>query len=121
MTKRATGYVVLPFGGYPDTATDYVVCATRADVSAWLVDYGWMDNPPISVYVVTKGETAQSVIEELAASSDPYPDYIVSRGPRGGVDDLLGRAEEVVVAAVLRMHERRARACQLPPLAGVSV
>ena len=82
---KAISYVVLPFGGYADTALDYVECATRADVEAQLVDYGWMNNPSVHVYKVTKGETAASVIAELVASRDPYPDYSVDRGPRGGV------------------------------------
>lgn len=82
---KAIGYVVLPHGGYPDTANDYVACATRADVEGQLVDYGWMDNPGVSVYKVTRGETAEGVIAELTESADPYPDWIVSRGPMGGV------------------------------------
>lgn len=82
---RTTGYVVLPFGGYPDTASDYVACATRADVHAQLVDYGWMDNPGVSVYRVVNGEDAAQVIESLASDPDPYPDWIVERGPRGGI------------------------------------
>lgn len=82
---RAIGYVVLPHGGYPDTVGDYVACDTRADVERELVDYGWMDNPGVFVYVVTKGETYPGVIDALASSPDPYPDYVVERGPRGGV------------------------------------
>lgn len=82
---RTTGYVVLPYGGYPDTESDYVECATRRGVEAQLVDYGWMDNPVVSVYRVVDGESPASVIRELAASHDPYPDWVVERGPRGGV------------------------------------
>lgn len=82
---RAIGYVVLPHGGYPDTASDYVPCATRADVEAQLVDYGWMDNPGVYVYTVVAGRDAAGVIADLAGNPDPYPDYVVERGPRGGI------------------------------------
>ena len=82
--SRAIGYVVLPFGGYPDVPGDYLARATRADVEAELVHYGWMNNPAISVYKVTAGQTAASVIAELSTSLDPYPDFTVGRGPRGG-------------------------------------
>lgn len=83
--SRAASYVVLPHGGYPDTAGDYVTCATRADVEAQLVDYGWLENPAVSVYRVMPGEDPAAVIADLASSLDPYPDYVVERGPRGGV------------------------------------
>lgn len=82
---RATAYVVLPAGGYADTASDYVVCATRADVAAQLTDYGYLDNPGVHVFVVVKGETPENVMSELVNDVDPYPDYYVERGPRGGV------------------------------------
>ena len=85
MTARATSYVVLPHGGYPDTASDYIECATRADVEAHLIDYGWMDNPGVFCYIVTAGERPADVIAALASSPDPYPDYVVERGPRGGI------------------------------------
>lgn len=84
-TPRAIGYVVLPYGGYPDTASDYVACSTRADVEEQLTDYGWMDNPGVHVYKVMSGETANSVIAELSGNPDPYPDYVVERGARGGI------------------------------------
>lgn len=79
---RATAYVVLPSGGYPDTASDYVECATRAEVEAQLTDYGYLDNPGLFVYVVMKGQTPTQVIAELVGNPDPYPDWIVefSRG-----------------------------------------
>jgi hypothetical protein len=82
--SRAIGYVVLPYGGYSDTASDYLPRATRNDVEAELEDYGWMNNPAIYVYKVMAGRTAESVIAELSASPDPYPDFVVERGPRGG-------------------------------------
>lgn len=82
---RTIGYVVLPHGGYPDTAGDYVACPTRADVEAQLVDYGWMDNPGVFVYRVTTGETMEGTIQALVESGDPYPDWVVERGPRGGI------------------------------------
>lgn len=83
--RRTTGYVVLPHGGYPDTSADYVFCNTRAEVASELVDYGYMKNPGVFVYVVSAGESAESVIEQLSTSPDPYPDYVVEYGPRGGV------------------------------------
>ena len=83
--SKAISYVVLPFGGYPDTASDYKACATRADVESELSDFGWMDNPAIHVYKVTAGETPESVIATLVESGDPYPDYFVEFGPRSGV------------------------------------
>jgi hypothetical protein len=85
MNARAKSYIVLPNGGYPDTASDYVQCRTRADVERELIDYGWMDNPGVFVYLVMGGETPESVIQTLVVSPDPYPDYVVRRGPRGGV------------------------------------
>lgn len=85
MPAPTQSYVVLPHGGYPDTATDYVACPTRADVEGQLVDYGWMDNPGVFVYKVTRGETPESVIAALASDPDPYPDWVVERGPRGGI------------------------------------
>jgi hypothetical protein len=85
MNARARSYVVLPHGGYPDTASDYIECATRADVEAQLMDYGWMYNPAVTVFIVTKDETPADVIHELIQSSDPYPDWVVERGPRGGI------------------------------------
>lgn len=82
MPARATSYVVLPSVGYPDTRSDYVECATRADVEAQLVDLGYLDNPGLFVYAVTKGESPGEVIDQLVESGDPYPDWIVefSRG-----------------------------------------
>jgi len=44
-----------------------------------------MANPAIHVYKITRGETAETVIAQLVASGDPYPDYSVERGTRGGV------------------------------------
>lgn len=82
---RATSYVVLPAGSYADTATDYVACNTRADVEGQLVDYGYLSNPAVSVYTVLKGQVPADVIDELVESHDPYPDFIVERGPLGGV------------------------------------
>lgn len=82
MPARATSYVVLPSGGYPDTRSDYVECATRADVEAQLVDLGYLDNPGLHVFAVVKGENPAELVIELAGSVDPYPDWIVefSRG-----------------------------------------
>lgn len=82
---RAASYIVLPHGGYPDCADDYVECGTRDVVEAQLVDYGWMENPGVFVYKVMPGEDPAKVIESLAGDPDPYPDYVVERGPRGGV------------------------------------
>jgi len=81
----AAHYVVLPAGAYADTVSDYIACATRAEVAAQLVDYGYLSNPAVSVFTVPKGYTGEHVIASLAQNVDPYPDYIVERGPRGGV------------------------------------
>lgn len=85
VAPRTVAWIVLPHGAYPDTASDYVACATRADVERELIDYGWLDNPGVFVYRVVKGETTEGRITELASSPDPYPDFVVERGPRGGV------------------------------------
>ena len=82
---KAISYVVLPCGGYPDTAGDYIPCATRNDVAGELVDYGYHENPSVFVYKVTRGETPEKVISELSTDPDPYPDFVVSRGIRGGI------------------------------------
>lgn len=82
MPARATSYIVLPSGGYPDTRSDYVKCATRGHVEAQLVDLGYIDNPGLWVYTVTKDENPDEYIDQLVESGDPYPDWIVefSRG-----------------------------------------
>lgn len=69
-------YWVLPYARYADTESDYVRAANKAEVFAQLVDYGWMSNPAVHVYV---GE--RTPWNEV----DPYPDYVAERGPRGGV------------------------------------
>ena len=84
MTK-AIGYVICQSGGYPDDRNSYKPCATRALVEAELVDYGWLENPGLYVYKLAAGQSAESVIDQLIESRDPYPDYIVERGPRGGI------------------------------------
>jgi hypothetical protein len=83
---RATAYVVRQHGGYPDDVSSYKVCATRAEVEAELVDLGYMDNPGVWVYKCTKADKSPSeVIQQLANNPDPYPDWVVEFGPRGGV------------------------------------
>ncbi len=82
MSARAIGYIVRT-GAYGDSVTDYKYCATRELVEAELVDMGWMDNPALFVYKVTKGEDPAELIQSLAYDSvDPYPDWIVEfNGP----------------------------------------
>lgn len=83
-------YLVLAHNGYADTATDYVPAASKAEVEAQLPDFGWMQNPGVTVYVVPKGIAPAEYALELAGSVlvgtvDPYPDFVVERGPRGGI------------------------------------
>lgn len=73
----APRYWVLQASGYSDTQRDYTPAASRAAVAAELVDLGYLDNPAVTVFV---GE------REPWAESDPYPDWQVSRGVRGGVN-----------------------------------
>ena len=82
---KAIGYVVIQSMGYSDTRADYAICKNRAAVEAELLDFGYMQNPGVFVYIVTRGQTADTVIDALVKSHDPYPDYVVERGPRGGV------------------------------------
>ncbi len=82
---KATGYLVRHWNAYPDEALSYIPCATRAEVEDQLIDYGYMENPGVHVYKLTKGETASRTIADLIVDPDPYPDYVVERGPRGGV------------------------------------
>ena len=81
---KAIGYVVLHSMDYSDIPENFVPCRTRADVEAQLVDLGYMRNPGVWAYKVTKGVTAQELITELVESHDPYPDFTVEYGPRGG-------------------------------------
>jgi hypothetical protein len=68
-------YWVLSVGGYSDTASDYSAHygALKSIVPP---DYGYLDNPAVSVFA---GE------REPWNEEDPYPDYIVSYGPRSGI------------------------------------
>lgn len=82
---RAIGYYVIQYNGYKDTANEWTYCKTRYDVECQLVDYGWMDNPGVQVFKMVKGDTPELVIKALITADDPYPDYVVERGPRGGI------------------------------------
>ena len=82
---KAIGYIVRHAMDYPDDRASYIPCKTRALVEDQLVDLGWMDNPGVFVYTYVAGGNAAAVIDELIESRDPYPDYVVERGPRGGV------------------------------------
>lgn len=83
--KRAIGYLVLPFGAWHDNEADYVHCQRRDDVVAQLADMGWMANPAVPVWKLVEGEEPMRKARELSADVDPYPDWLVERGPRGGV------------------------------------
>lgn len=67
---------VLQANGYSDTQADYVTVSGKDAAEAELIDFGYLDNPAITVYA---GE------REPWTEDDPYPDFIVSRGPRGGI------------------------------------
>ena len=84
MSQRIA-YVVRHYSSYPDTPSDYVDCMTRADVAAQLVDLGYMQNPGVYVYIRLRSESFAGRVRELCEDVDPYPDYVVERGPRGGV------------------------------------
>ena len=70
-------YHVLQANGYPDTRADYVTVSGREAVAGGLIDLGYLDNPAVTVYDGTR---------EPWNELDPYPDFVVSRGPRGGVN-----------------------------------
>ena len=67
---------VLQVSGYADTQADYVTVSGKAAVADELIDLGHLDNPAITVYA---GE------REPWTEHTPYPDFIVSRGPRDNI------------------------------------
>lgn len=69
-------YWVLQVRGYSDTAADYSPLGRKADITEHLIDLGYLDNPAVTVYDGSR---------EPWNEEDPYPDFVVSRGPRGGV------------------------------------
>ena len=83
MMAKAIGYIVLHAGSYSDTRSSFIPCKTR-DAVENRVQLGWNDEPGVWIYTVTRGQTADAVIDALVESRDPYPDYVVKRGPRGG-------------------------------------
>lgn len=71
---KRRGWWVLQFSGYPDTQSDYTFAATKKDVRP--LDLGYLENPACTVFA---GE------REPWTEDDPYPDYVVSFGPKGGI------------------------------------
>lgn len=70
-------YWVRAMGGYPNDPDAYMPANSKRECAEiGLVDFGYLDNPGAWVYV---GNTAPW------ASDDPYPDWVIERGPRGGV------------------------------------
>lgn len=69
-------YHVLKPGGYPDTLDDYETVTNKAAVADEIPHAMWGLGESVHVF---HGERAPW--EER----DPYPDWVVSRGPRGGV------------------------------------
>lgn len=82
---RPAGYLVVQAMDYKDDPSSFKFCATRAAVELELVDFGYLDNPGVQVFVLSEGDVPTDVITSLVVSSDPYPDFVVERGPRGGV------------------------------------
>ena len=72
----ARGYWVIGALGYPDTKSDYEHAPTRADVRPLDGPGDYLPYPDVFVY---HGE------REPWDEHDAYPDWRVSRGPRGGI------------------------------------
>jgi hypothetical protein len=75
-SEPAPRYWVLQVNGYSDTRRDYARASNRDAVALELVDLGYLENPAVTVYAGDRTPWAEE---------DPYPDWVVSRGPRGGV------------------------------------
>jgi hypothetical protein len=69
-------YWVLQYRSYPDEVGSYTLTTGRAETESQLIDYGWLENTAIMVY-----DEDRRPWDEV----DPYPDWVVSRGPRGGI------------------------------------
>jgi len=82
---RAAGYLVVQAMDYKDDPASYTYCRTRADVAAQLIDFGYLENPAVQVFALNVGEDPHTSALVLSRILDPYPDWVVSRGPRGGV------------------------------------
>ena len=83
--SNTTGYLVVQAFAYMNDPESYTFCKTRREVEAQLVDFGYLDNPGVFVFKIVRGKRPEDVIEDLTLDTDPYPDYVVERGPRGGV------------------------------------
>lgn len=67
-------YWVLHAGSYPDTRSGYDFAKAKRDVVP--LDFGYLDNPVCHVFDGTRTPWLES---------DPYPDFVVEFGPRGGI------------------------------------
>jgi len=76
-SNKAVKWWVLQANGYPDTFGDYSACEDRREVQEQLIDLGYLENPAVTVF---------SGARRPWTETDPYPDWVVSRGPRGGVN-----------------------------------
>lgn len=70
-------YWVLQFNDYSNDSKSFTPCNNRSEVASELIDLGYLDNPAVTVFDGTRTPWDEE---------DPYPDFIVSRGPRGGVN-----------------------------------
>ncbi len=72
-------YWVRTHGGYPDTQSDYIAANSKRECAeVGLIDLGYLDNPGAFVYL-------NDGVNMPWESIDPYPDWVIERGPRGGV------------------------------------
>ena len=78
-------YLVVQAMDYKTDPESFKVCYNRHAVESELIDYGYMENPAVQVYNVPVGVDPHDYAYSLAGDVDPYPDWIVERGPRGGV------------------------------------
>lgn len=70
-------YFVLPVGGYADTRADFIPANSQRECAeVGLFDLGYLDNPGAHIFVGSR---------EPWTEVDPYPDYYIERGPRGGL------------------------------------
>ena len=73
-----TRYYILTPGGYPDTQADYIPATSlehAKDITRKFCD-GYLDPACSHVF---------SAQREPWTEQDPYPDYVVYQGPRGGM------------------------------------
>lgn len=79
----APRYWVRTHGGYPDDPSAYLPANSKRECAELgLVDLGYLENPCAFVYRVSRDVPA-SLAPWLEV--DPYPDFVVEFGPRGGI------------------------------------